>query len=303
MNYEGYTKQTYLLEFEHSTTQNGAFLMLDNGEVHYVVDNNVYDSVNHFHPFDNVVYYMANYANRTYNSYANMIMYYLASEEKYELISRDVVDFIITDSYTSDIDITLACLHSNEDSAPLEDLNAVLGYAETTAINPFTSYTYNSQAEQGLGNNQKLVTDFTNIAPFNNGGVHYEGYTHERMVVRGENVTYNKYMLEIVPNALSNMKISYGSPFSTIANNEYQRGYNGGYASGWVEGQNYGFEQGTHSGIDANTHNALGYVKQAFGVVDNIMQLEVLPNITIGLVFSIPMVLVAIMVIFKIVKK
>lgn len=300
MNYEGYTKQTYLLEFEHSTTQNGAFLMLANGDVHYVVDTNTYGQ---FTPFDEAVYFMANYANRVYNSPANMIMYYVSADEQYEIISRDVVDFIITDSYTSDIDITLSCLASSQDNAPLEELNAVLGYAETTANNTFTSYTYGTQAEQGLSNGQKLVTDLTNIKPFDNGGVHYEGYTQERMIVRGENVTYNKYMLEVTPNHLSNMKLSYGSPFSTIANNEYERGYTAGYNTGRVDGVREGFEQGVHSGVDTNTYNALGYVKQAFGVVDNIMQLQVLPNITLGLVFSIPMVLVAIMVIFKIVKK
>lgn len=301
MNYEGYIEQTYLLEFEHSTNQNGAFLMLANGDVHYVLDNNVYDDVNHLTPYYDAVAYMANYANRTYNEYANMILYYLASEGRYELITRDIVDYVITDSYTSDIDITLACL--NGEAGYLEDLNAVTGYAETTAVYTYTNYTYNAQAEQGVDNNTNLVTDFTNIAPFDNGGTHYQEYNLERYAVRGENVTYNKYIIEITPNALSNMKLSYGSPFSRIANNEYQRGYNGGYATGWVEGQNYGFEQGTHSGIDGNTANALSYVKQAFGVVDNIMQLQVLPNITLGLVFSIPMVLVAIMVIFKIVKK
>lgn len=301
MNYEGYIKQTYLLEFENDTSQNGAFLMLANGDVHYVVDSNTYDSVNHLHPYYDVVNYMANYANRTYNQYANMILYYLASEDKYELITRDIVDYVITDSDTSDIDVTLSCL--NGDVGYLEDLNAVLGYSKTTAVNTFTNYTYNSQAYQGLGNHIKLVTDYTNIAPFDNGGQHYQEYNLERYAVRGENVTYNKYILEYTPNALSNIKISYGSPFSTIANNEYQRGYNGGYATGYVEGQQYGFEQGLHSGIDSNTANALGYVKQAFGVVDNIMSLQVLPNITLGLVFSIPMVLVAIMVIFRIVKK
>lgn len=300
MNYEGYIKETYLLEFEHDTTQNGAFLMLQNGDVHYVLDTNTYTNGT---PFNEVVYFMANYANRQYNSYADMIMYWLASEERYVLITRDIVDYVITDSYSSDIDIVLACLYGNEDSAPLEDLNVVLGYAENTANNPFTNYTYGSQAEQGLGNNQKLVTDFTNIAPFDNGSSHYDAYNLERMIVRGENVTYNKYMLEITPNALNNMKFSYGSPFSTIANDEYKRGYTAGYNTGRVEGVQVGFEQGIHSGIDGNTHNALGYVKQAFGVVDNIMQLQVLPNITLGLVFSIPMVLVAIMVIFKIVKK
>lgn len=299
MNYEGYIKQTYLLEFEHSTAQNGAFLMLQNGDVHYVLDTNTYTNGT---PFDESVYFMANYANRTYNSPANMIMYYLASEEKYELISRDVVDFIITDSYTSEVDVSLACLHSSDDNAPLEDLNAVLGYSKTSAVDSFTSYTFGSQNET-IGNGQKLVTDFTNIAPFNNGGTHYEGYTQERMIVRGENVTYNKYMLEITPIDLSNMKLSYGSPFSTIANDEYERGLTAGYNTGRVDGVREGFDQGLHSGIDGNTANALGYVKQAFGVVDNIMQLQVLPNITLGLVFSIPMVLVAIMVIFKIVKK
>lgn len=300
MNYEGYIKQTYLLEFEHSTNQNGAFLMLSNGDVHYVLDTNTYTNGT---PFNEAVYFMANYANRTYNSYANMILYYLATEDRYELISRDIVDYIVTDAYTSDIDVTLACLNGTSDSAVLEDLSAVLGYALTTATNTFTNYSYAGQSVEGLSNNQKLVTDFTNIAPFDNGGTHYKEYNYERMIVRGENVTYNKYMLEITPNSVSNMKLSYGSPFSTIANSEYERGYTAGYNTGRVEGVQEGFEQGVHSGIDGNTANALGYVKQAFGVVDNIMQLQVLPNITLGLVFSIPMVLVAIMVIFKIVKK
>ena len=299
MNYEGYIKQTYLLEFEHSTTQNGAFLMLDNGDVHYVVDTNTYTNGT---PFDQALYYMANYSNRTYNEYSNMILYYSADSQHYYLMTRDIVDFIVTDAYTSDIGVVLDCLYDNDVSSILEDMNIVTGYAQTTSIGSFTQYTYGSQIDS-LSNGEKLVTDLSNIAPFTNANTEYNEYMLERITIRGENVRYNKYVLDIEANTLSNIKLSYGSPFSTIANNEYQRGYNGGYASGWVEGQQYGFDQGTHSGIDGNTANALGYVKQAFGVVDTIMQLQVLPNITLGLVFSIPMVLVAIMVIFKIVKK
>lgn len=301
MNYEQYIKHTYQLDIEHTDT-NGCYLMLANGDVHYVVDTNTH--LYNMPDYYNVVNYFANYGNRVYNSSVNMMLYYSEEDNVYFLITRDVVDYVIFHSFTSNYDIDLACLHEDNGHYFLVDGNSVNGYMQYNALDTFESFIYGGQHIDELTDGDKVITDFSNIAPFNNGTEHYPTYNEYRYVVRGENVTYNQYYHVITPRSMTNIRLSYGSPLQEIRNQEYERGYTAGYNTGRVDGQREGYAQGVASGgVDSNTHNALGYIQQAFGVVDNIMQLQVLPNITLGLVFSIPMTLVAIMVIFRIIKK
>lgn len=100
--------------------------------------------------------------------------------------------------------------------------------------------------------------------------------------------------------------ISLGSYVENARAEGYQNGYNEGYLNGYDTGYNTGYDDGYavgHSGIDDNSANAFSYIGIAFRSVASIMELEVLPHITLATCFSIPLVFVLIITIFKLVKK
>lgn len=103
-----------------------------------------------------------------------------------------------------------------------------------------------------------------------------------------------------------NFTISLGSYVENARSEGYQNGYNEGYLSGYDNGYNTGYDDGYaigHSGIDDNSATAFSYIGTAFRSVASIMELEILPHITLATCFSIPLVFILIITIFKLVKK
>lgn len=89
--------------------------------------------------------------------------------------------------------------------------------------------------------------------------------------------------------------MSLGSTYEGIR----QEGYDNGYSVGYTNGYHDGYTTGNQN----QTHDAFTYIKEAFDAVGGIMTLEVLPHITLGVAFSIPLTIVLIMTIFKLVRK
>lgn len=98
-----------------------------------------------------------------------------------------------------------------------------------------------------------------------------------------------------------------GSNLADAKSQSYDNGYNNGqsvgYSNGYNNGFNDGYAQGQAGAGTQETAHAFTYITQAFGAVSNILSIEVLPHVTLGVCFSIPLVIVLIMTIFKLVKK
>lgn len=102
------------------------------------------------------------------------------------------------------------------------------------------------------------------------------------------------------------IKMTYGDGFTMALGSTYdsilQEGYNNGYGAGYLEGYNDGFTNGSRI-QDGGVHDAFSYISEAFNGIGGIMALQVLPNVSLGLVFSIPLTIILIMTIFKLVRK
>lgn len=300
MDYKNNIKNTYRIDFDLiEPTNDSAFIMQSTGEVE-LVD---YENEHTGSFYDEVAYYFANYGNRNYQKAPTLILYYSHDTGEYYLYSASYVDFIITDSISCVGNYGLASLYHNEDHAPLEDLGYVYGYMQYNALNAFNSYIYSNQ-EVSFTSGNKVITDFYNLASYVDGSTNYPSGKNNFMAVRGENVSYNKYLIQYNFTQVNEMDISFGSPISDIANSEYSRGLGAGYADGYIDGVDSGFIQGQNSqGLEQVNATPFTYIGSAFNSVGNLLSIEILPNVTLGLCFAIPMTFVLIMTIFKLVRK
>lgn len=118
----------------------------------------------------------------------------------------------------------------------------------------------------------------------------------------------------ITTNSYSTANLDYSSAENEIYNfirssvvdvdtayyNGYDVGYNNGYDVGYQNGYDYGYDVGNLADDNAT---AFTYIGQAIGGVADIMNIQVLPNMTIGLLVSIPLTIALIKVVFNLVKK
>lgn len=118
-------------------------------------------------------------------------------------------------------------------------------------------------------------------------------------------LSYYAHYLELDNNAEEDYAITLklGSNYSKLYDDGYNAGYNNGYNTGYNTGYDIGFIAGQGTNTNVETAHAFDYISTAFNSVAGILSIEVLPHITLGTCFSIPLVFVLIMTIFKLVRK
>jgi hypothetical protein len=178
----------------------------------------------------------------------------------------------------------------------LDDVYLYTGYPTFAYTYAFSDYIYNYY-DKTASNNQMLIFDYSNIKE----NIYNDDYRQEWPVMynRADNRGYYTIGLKLDGSA-STFNVSYGSPLSEIYNQGFASGYSNGYTRGYTDYNGTGHNYSPTGNV---TPTAFTYIGNAFSAVSNIMSIEILPNITLGLCFSIPMVLVLIMTIFKLVKK
>lgn len=299
MNYDNYIKQTYDIK-ETLTEQGTAFLLDSEGNQYYVSETNPhYEGIS---PFESTLAYYANYFNRNYPTSTMIGLFYVDDRESITLFVSNRVDFLIFETRNSNYAVGVQCVDykaSNGNYYPIEDgdwmsdyLNYDNGSGSPLGYNSTSYGNYNITLDT---NHSKSVFDFSNLKGDN--------YKNNSLAIRGENISFYDYGFNIT-NHVDFLDVSYGTPYNDMQNNAYNQGYGNGFASGYVQGQDIGFQNGVNSqGTPQAQATAFTYIEGAFRAVSNIMTLEVLPNITLGLAFSIPLVFVLIMTIFKLVRK
>lgn len=185
-----------------------------------------------------------------------------------------------------------------------DELSSIVNYYHDSGYASFTDFQdeYEFYGNYDLTiNNSYCAFDYTNLYYANDGDKYFSP--------RGENLTFYTSVVEVSTggsNNLDTLEISYGAPYYSLAQSEYTRGVSNGYANGYANGVKVGYDQGFNANggnVSRETATAFDYIGGAINVVAPIMEIEVLPHITLGLCFSIPLVLTLIMVIFKMVKK
>ena len=301
MNYENYLRGNYSIDLDYLSTLNeGAYLLTIDGNVHYVE----HSGTNGYCYYDELCYYYANYCNNTLHSTCIAYVQYCTEVNALFLVPNANIDFIYIGSVGTTCNVKLEQLYvengQTEAHGLLEDSSTVTTYASVNANSYFTSFDYGSYSKN-LSNNYKVIFDYSNIKET----TQTPSYEQNIYAVRGENISFSKYLLDInTLNVRNELIISYGTPFSDIRNTSYQNGYSAGYGAGYVKGNQDGYNTGVHvGGLESQEVTAFNYIGGAFQVVSNVMALEVLPHITLGLCFSIPLVFVLIITIFKLVRK
>lgn len=286
MNYETYIYDTFTIDIDSLSLRD--IILLNNGQEPLLIS-----EYQGSFAFNEVCYYVANYSRR--NNRQNLQGFMIQADNGLYLINSNRNDFL--EFYFDETCLlSLGRAYPNE-NGDIRDGVSPNNYDNTNYRYGYNNYTYGSYSRSV--DSDYHIFDYSNLR--------YDDsltYYNDSMPIRGENMSvYNDYL--IITNASSGVyKISYGRPFAQMRDDSYNQGYGNGFASGYVQGQDIGFQNGVNSqGTPQAQATAFTYIEGAFRAVSNIMTLEVLPNITLGLAFSIPLVFVLIMTIFKLVRK
>lgn len=297
MNYQNYIKQTYQLQASQNNSSVVAYFT-DGTYQQVQLDTYVVD----FSTLEELEYRVSNSVNRDYANYSTLMLvgFSYSSQSDIYFVSTNKLDFLWLTSSNSANNVRVSAVVDYNLASSIDDYNAISNYSTITAYDTFTSNGTPkvSDFDFTLSNGESVVFDYSNLYYENNGS-----YKQEIRYIRGENISYYIPYLYMENYEGDNIYLSYGAPYSDIANEEYDRGYGNGYSSGWVQGNQNGFDIGVSVGGNSNTANAFTYIQQTFNAVGGLLELEVLPHVTLGLCFSIPLVFVLIMTIFKLVRK
>ena len=93
--------------------------------------------------------------------------------------------------------------------------------------------------------------------------------------------------------------------FNDYYNQGYNDGYNLGYGYGYDTGEDYGYDQGYYDGLQSAEQGEttmFSLISQAFNAVASILDIQVLPNLSLGLLIFTPLIVTIIIVVVKMVK-
>lgn len=266
---------------------------------------------------DGSVIEVSNYTPQGYPTFIDVVRYMDASvgneqtilamayrnrdgEYNYNIIINNKVDFITiknTSQSSQATNVVEMDYYGEGGLLILEDGNYPQDYATPIGdgYNCYADLDYEG-FHYTLAQGETSVYDFTNTSR----GIRYR---EDAVIVSAPNSAYYCHAFAI-KGAIDNLSIGIGTPFYDQYMEGYESGMSRGDYQGYRRGYNDGYEVGaTTGGVDANTHNAFGYIAETFNAMGGIFNLQVLPNVTLGLCFSIPLVLVLIMVIIRMVKK
>lgn len=167
-----------------------------------------------------------------------------------------------------------------------------------------------SQINIDLDNSLDKATFFKfTFATQNYGPIELSGYYYFTDITKTQ-FLYNTFMVRV--NTGSQIKwdrtcLAFGIndyksllPQGTIASN-----YLTGYSEGFAVGEHEGYEEGYQDGITAyegGQNSPFGLVRSAFQSVADILDIQILPNLSIGLILFAPVILAVIIVLFRMIR-
>lgn len=290
MNYQANLKRTFNIDLDAFSSDAHAIVYFDNGN-EYDIDIPSNISMK----FDELSYYVINRAKQMDNLLVGKPMFYVVNTPiNLSIAVTTNVDYLVIGGYSGIVSAGYQ-VSANGTYYDIGDGTAIANYPSYD-YNEFGQYTYSYYSSELDQSN--CIYDFSSVKDKT-----ISTFKADSLVLRGENVSvYNTNL--VITGASTSLTIGYGSPYYDYANSEYERGLSSGYADGRIDGYDAGYEAGVLAGnMDGNSATAMNYIGGAFGVVNNILEIEVLPHITLGLVFSIPLVFTLITLLFKLAKK
>lgn len=291
MNYQANIKKTYNIDLDGFAHDLGAIALLESGQqLDITAPTGV--SAN----YDVQLYYYVNYVHRNVVD-DDVAMLLVKTPDNLTLACSTKVDYVLMGSYTGSV----LSAYSKRQNGTYYDIGDGVNlynypqYNSNLSISDFTYGQYLVYFDDDYG-----VYDFSSVQ-----NVNLNNYRSDSLYLRGENLSfYNSYLSFYDLNSNYSLSLSYGSPIYEYGNTEYERGYTNGYSGGSYDGYQNGYNDGvTIGGMDTNSATAFSYLGGAFNAIGGIMSLEVLPHVTLGLIWTIPVVFAIITLIFKLVRK
>lgn len=219
-----------------------------------------------------------------------------------DLFFTNRCDFVQFEGYGSNalqIGYTIDNLYISQENASLSQ-QSTIEYDLTSYLN------YNSR---NVGYYEVDLDNVGSYSVFDYNNVVYGSLQSEYLTIRGEDTTFYRTGFYINNYEGEGFNDDYGVIFSTgnIYQSIRQEGFDSGFTNGWTNGRVDGFDSGYQAGLNSAGDYAQGgafnFITSAFECVSSIMDIEVLPHVTLGLCFSIPLVFTLILVIFRLVRK
>lgn len=215
----------------------------------------------------------------------------------YTFVSYQVNVTLVTFSESQTINDTLSQVSDYVSPYTMGEYGYMSDYAFGTLQYDIYYTSYSNEVRESVFDLSMTRNYFADISSEN-----LEGKLFNILPSKPDNSLYYNYALKISGSNLAINKLDILGA-SDIRGQAIFKSWRTAFDSGYANGYQNGLADGFNSRIDTNTATAFDYIGRAFGAVNNILAIEVLPHVTIGLCFSIPLVFVLIMTIFKLVKK
>ena len=290
MNYQSNILKTFTLDLDPFSSGYGAYALFESGSAFFIE----MPSSQSWH-YDDITYYYVNYAQRQYPQ-DTPVMYLASTPDNLTLAVSTKVDYVVSRASGGEV-LSANGISPQGTYYDLGDGSILNNYPQYNPNDIVSGYTYG--AFNVAFDDDYAIYDFSSVQ-----GKTISNFKADSLYLRGENISYYNSWLSFYNITGNSLEISYGAPYYNYGNSEYERGYTIGYSGGFVDGFDGGYTDGLRDGgISTESATAFSYLGSAFNAVGGIMSLEILPNITLGLVWTIPMVFVLIMTIFKLVRK
>lgn len=286
MNYDNYITQTYNINLASINSNTITLLNVNGNLVSYAYSSYLYGDLCNI------------YAQKCAEQNLNCWGYLYSSNYYCYLVMNNNIDFVKLQNNTSttcDVFANQLGNNGNNLNTPLDDGDTYTLYGGQYADYFGDALPTDSAHGSSYGGNltQNQVTYFDLTYSWCPSDSYYYDYQVKQFTYNSN--SYYFYQQYLCFRKVNSVTLSYGTyvNHTDISYSYYQNGYNDGYKDGYDVG----------IAIDRNTANAFSYIEQAFNAVGGIMSLEIIPHVTLGLCFSIPLVIVVITTIFKLVKK
>ena len=284
MNYQQFYGSTpYAINL--TSFSSGSLLYLDFGSYTYLgsVSTKTYD-------------YICQFAVDSGISSTGLGLLYIDSTHCY-LIGQTFTDFVsIKNSTYNDENDIIAYEVINHKSDNITTLSTPTEYLSFDTLGYYNHDFYYDDFDVSIDRGETCYFDYSNqYFPIDSSYLNwYVSHYYD-----SDSISYDFYYSVIEMDKQGTIIVGGGRPYQSASLTAYQNGY----ASGVYTGYQNGFADGQATQMNTETATAFTYISGAFHAVDNILSIEVLPHITLGICFAIPVILIMIMTIFKIVKK
>lgn len=292
MIYDNYILQTYDINLADNIDIVGdnpyyAFLMRDGSIDYHYNENAFYTTINA--SFETLTNYLNGYYYADYLDNSDLLAVFVANPyyNDYAIINTSKIDF----NMYSPLNNSNGYVYfgsAYRDYTIFDGESVLYNYSglmyNTTRTGHQFNYSYNTDYNY-------VVLDYYNIVSPRE-EEYYTAWTNNQWNIFHYTSTFIKHQNGV------GFTLSLGSTYEKVREDGYNNGYANGYTNGYQDGYNTG-----STGISKEVNTAFDYIGAGFNAVAGIMSLEVLPHITLGLAFSIPLTLILIMTIFKLVRK